>query len=262
MNMKKTAIAAALVSTMAVASTAAQADIITMNFSGLFSLGNASGDIQLNGDSTYEGGFRTQVSGTGYFDTATGQGSASIDPFSFFGGGLASATNTVFQAIGGVDASGNSMGPGTGSLVAGQMGFNWNGNQGIPVTLILDAAGFFASIQPVGSTWTVGANCTGCATSATADWAFFGQSGTIGAVPMAMTTYNTAGTTLGSIFPLSTDGIAGSPMTTAPFQGFNADFDFTSMTATNTGTVPVPAAVWLFGSGLVGLAGVARRRRS
>ena len=29
-----------------------------------------------------------------------------------------------------------------------------------------------------------------------------------------------------------------------------------------TSEVPVPAAVWLFGSGLLGLAGVARRRKS
>ncbi|HHJ16538.1 MAG TPA: VPLPA-CTERM sorting domain-containing protein, partial [Gammaproteobacteria bacterium] len=28
------------------------------------------------------------------------------------------------------------------------------------------------------------------------------------------------------------------------------------------GAVPVPAAAWLFGSGVVGLAGVARRRRN
>ena len=38
------------------------------------------------------------------------------------------------------------------------------------------------------------------------------------------------------------------------FNGFNANFDFT--------VVPVPAAVWLFGSGLLGLVGVARRKKS
>lgn len=32
------------------------------------------------------------------------------------------------------------------------------------------------------------------------------------------------------------------------------------LTGTHVGEVPVPAAVWLFGSGLIGLAGVARRR--
>ena len=49
------------------------------------------------------------------------------------------------------------------------------------------------------------------------------------------------------------DGILGTGMIDGPFPGFNANFDFTA--------VPVPAAVWLFGSGLVGLVGVARRRR-
>jgi hypothetical protein len=63
-------------------------------------------------------------------------------------------------------------------------------------------------------------------------------------------------------------------MPTAPFPGFNANFDIMSMhvsqcTDTGTGTdacptvaaVPVPAAVWLFGSGLLGLVGIARRKK-
>ena len=40
------------------------------------------------------------------------------------------------------------------------------------------------------------------------------------------------------------------------FPGFNANFNFTAA------AVPVPAAVWLFGSGLLGLVGVARRKKS
>ena len=51
-------------------------------------------------------------------------------------------------------------------------------------------------------------------------------------------------------------------MTTAPFPGQNAAFDFTSITASNASVIPVPAAVWLFGSGLLGLVGVARRRKA
>ena len=54
-------------------------------------------------------------------------------------------------------------------------------------------------------------------------------------------------------------GIGGSPMPDGPFQGHNFNFDITSLTVTS---VPVPAAVWLFGSGLLGLIGVARRKRS
>lgn len=52
------------------------------------------------------------------------------------------------------------------------------------------------------------------------------------------------------------DGIRGVGMIDGPFVGFNANFDF------EVAAVPVPAAVWLFGSGLLGLVGVARRRKS
>ena len=52
------------------------------------------------------------------------------------------------------------------------------------------------------------------------------------------------------------------------FFGFSMGFDFSqdgtataiSTDVINTSVVPVPAAVWLFGSGLIGLVGVARRR--
>ena len=50
------------------------------------------------------------------------------------------------------------------------------------------------------------------------------------------------------------DGIAGIGMIDGAFPGFSANFNLT------TSAVPVPAAVWLFGSGLLGLVGVARRK--
>ncbi|VAW52066.1 hypothetical protein MNBD_GAMMA05-608 [hydrothermal vent metagenome] len=264
MNLKKSAIAAAVVAVVG-APTIASADTISMTFTGAFTLIGGTGGVNPNGDSIVPGlfdgssgfdgiGSRTPVSGTATFDTTTGAGSATISEFSFFGNGLASATTVSFQAIG------DGMGGSAGTLVAGVMGFNWNGSFQIPVTLIFDAAGFFTSAAGTvsGDSWTVGAGCLNCATSATPN-TLFGSA--IGAVPMAMTGFDTAGTTLGSLFPLSdTGGIAGSPMTTAPFPGQNAAFDFTSISATNT-TVPVPAAAWLFGSGLLGLVGVARRRR-
>ena len=51
------------------------------------------------------------------------------------------------------------------------------------------------------------------------------------------------------------------------YQNTNATWSFSaesatlySMSVTSVATVPVPAAVWLFGSGLIGLFGVARRK--
>lgn len=51
-------------------------------------------------------------------------------------------------------------------------------------------------------------------------------------------------------------GVSGYPMQNGPFSGSNPIFNGT------VSAVPVPAAVWLMGSGLVGLVGVARRRKA
>ncbi len=78
------------------------------------------------------------------------------------------------------------------------------------------------------------------------------------------------GTTTGirviNVWDVNADGsltAAGIPgMENGPFPGFNAAFDLSATGLITTSPVPVPAAVWLFGSGLVGLAGIARRRKS
>jgi hypothetical protein len=48
--------------------------------------------------------------------------------------------------------------------------------------------------------------------------------------------------------------LPGAAMIDGPFPGFCGNFDFH--------VVPIPAAVWLFGSGLVGLTGASRRKKS
>lgn len=55
------------------------------------------------------------------------------------------------------------------------------------------------------------------------------------------------------------DGIIGNAMIAGPFPGFSAVFNGT---LTGQYVVPIPAAVWLFGSGLLGLIGIARRKRA
>lgn len=59
----------------------------------------------------------------------------------------------------------------------------------------------------------------------------------------------------------NSDGIMGIPMPAGgPFAGFNANFN-ANLSPTPDAVVPIPAAAWLFGSGLLGLAGVARRKK-
>lgn len=51
------------------------------------------------------------------------------------------------------------------------------------------------------------------------------------------------------------DGILGVPMLDGPFKGFSWSYDLTITPQ----AVPVPPAIWLLGSGIIGLIGVGRR---
>ena len=266
MNLKKTALSMALGAALGLSATASQAIVIDMDYSGLFTMLDSSGTQLQNtsypyyGDPTWGYGLRTQISGTMQFDTDTGYGTGTVTPFEFFQGGQAVASGVEFQAVG--DGLG-----GPGSLMLGNMSFAWNGNV-ITTQIVLDGAGLFAEVPTiaVGDVY----DATSCAASgACATPASEGiKKGKypIGPAPIATSTFNTAGqtgttTTLGQLSLGSDDGVGGSPMDNGPFSGFNANFDMTTVTVTGVSAVPVPAAVWLFGSGLVGLAGVARRRK-
>ena len=67
-----------------------------------------------------------------------------------------------------------------------------------------------------------------------------------------------------NVWDINADGsltaVSAPGMENGPFGGFNAAFNLSAPGLVSE--VPVPAAVWLFGSGLIGLAGIARRRKA
>jgi hypothetical protein len=91
--------------------------------------------------------------------------------------------------------------------------------------------------------------------------AFIGSSGTSDASLNLYGTGAVQGATLGStssLYGLTSDG------TSADLAYLLGTFSFNGTTLTFTGestAVPIPAAAWLFGSGLLGLLGISRRRR-
>jgi hypothetical protein len=309
----KSAIAGALGVTALAASSVASAGVLSANWAGTFTLLTDSGGALANfGAGNGINQYVTVVSGTLQFDDITGAGTATLVPFNF----LSNAASVPFQATSiNMQAIGNGMG-GAGSLVLANMLFNWNGSVGVPVSLVMDAAGFFASEYTSG-----GANSATPATDGT--YIGLSQPGGYtnalgylqqGKMPIVTTAYNAtngAGCSLGSCLgntvsgtlplvvdtaantydyvgggsgaPVNTGGaIGGNPMQAGPLQGFSANFNVGTISPTGYSTttslaancnfdpsgnlcapaVPVPAAAWLFGSGLLGLMGVARRRKT
>jgi len=309
-----TALATAIGATSMLAATSANARVNYFAWDGFFTMISAGGSTLANTSLTNKGAnqHQTAVTGTMAFDSASGVGTATLNGFDFFNGTLpAEAIGIKMQAIG--DGLG-----GAGTLVLGNMIFNWDGNNGIPVSIVLDAAGFFIGSQN-GDLAANGklnqAIVAGYGAAPASDGTYVGTSvaGTdagyllLGPVPMATTEFDTTNIN-GCVFtncanndssgglPLITDtapngqqflrgdgiGLGGSPMQDGPFKLKNANFDVTELRFTGFDdnlvmiqnctfvagdacdpvAVPVPAAVWLFGSGLLGLVGVARRKKS
>jgi hypothetical protein len=255
----------------------AQADIVTGTWLGVETFLAPNGEFVANTDigaclsptqvPGYTGGCnRSALSGTLTFDTAAGTGSATVDPHSWGGNG-----NFVFAPVSFLTIGNGAGGPG--SLMLGNTTLDWNGTNGIPVSFVFDAAGFLGALS---AGLAISQNVTGGATPASDN----GDGAFPGGALIATTTWNTAnipGSVLGSnpsgTLPLTANTIGGDPLFVGPFPGFNFNFDFASLhvtgcTDTGTGTnacasaVPIPAAVWLFGSGLLGLIGIARRGRA
>jgi hypothetical protein len=275
--MKKSIIASAVITSMMNLSSPVQAAVLDFGWSGLLTVLNTSNRPVWNtsypyyGDPTWGYGVRTQISGTMSLDTVTGTGVATVTPFDFFSGGQLVIHDMRMQIIG--DGFG-----GQGSLILSNMLFDWNANDNISLDVVLDAAGLFTALPTMlpGSMidqTTCAVMGSGCTIAAT-DSMRVGMSSyyPMGAIPVATTTYNVnnAGTAIGGgTYPDSPNGviydandtIGGSPIDNGPFLGFGANFDMLSVTLIDINPVPIPASIWLFVSGILGLAGVAGRRK-
>jgi hypothetical protein len=231
-------------------------------------------------------GARTPVSGTMKFDWVTGAGVGTINPF-FFGGDVPGSgpgthvvqmLNVSFLTVDTV-----------GTLV-GTMLMSWNGG-GHSVSIVLDGSGLFQSLNDLLAGGPTNVVSGVGALPATNDTDF----GTtkiplfhpLGPAPVATKTTNALGC---EALPLATqvsfdsivrneanlalcdlsqdDGIGGSPVVSTAIANSNINLDMTSVhydfviVCTSCPPVPVPPAVWLFGSGLLGLIGLARRKRT
>ena len=211
--------------------------LFTMLDPGGVPLGNTS--YPYYGDPTWGYGLRTQLTGTITIDPATMSGSIAIAPFEFFNGGPAVAHDITFT-----DASSDPLNTGGATLLLGNMKFDWSGSNDIPVTLVWDATGLMTAINSglaVSDVVSGGAACATCATPAS-NGITKGKF-PIGPVPMATTSFDTSNTgapNYTATLPLVNDtaSIGGSPMQAGPFPGFNANFDFTSLTLISDGSGP------------------------
>ena len=259
----KTLLTTALLSS-ALTAIPASAAVYQFHFTGQYTLVDASGvamDQQpISSTLTYD-----DTSGTGF------SADLAIENFDTFGA-TASIYSISLQREAGTD------------LIVGNMLADWNFNFGIPLSMVWDASGLFNAIDYglqagdviSGTNLKRGGVVVADVQSATpaSDGLGFGFSVlNQGPAPLAVTTWNTTtlctpgsdciGNALSGGAPSVDDGIAGSPMIDEPFIGLNVNFDIgsgNSLTVLSVTTVPVPAAAWLFASGLLGLIGIARRK--
>jgi len=237
-----------------------QASIINFDFTGRLIVADSLGGVMYNNGLAY-----TDISASLTFDTVTGVGGNS-------------ASNALSITMNGADFFGapptfhdvSMTRQGTSNLIDGVILVDWNGNYDMPLYIEWDATGLFNAVDLGLQTGDVlsGTNL------------YYDTNGN-GVYDLGIDTYRAD---IGSAIPYSDTltgplpaffgGGGGGPapmaatvnsigLTTGPFPGIKGYFDIgtgNSIHITSVSAVPVPAAVWLFGSGLLGLIGVARRK--
>ncbi len=281
--MKTQIVSAVCASLLAMAAAPALATQITFSWTGQFTVVDGFGGIWSNG---VTGNPQTPVTGSFTFDTANPDLSTmtvSLDPFSFYD---PNDTDTTITHTGMTYVGTN--------LLFGQFGLNWcgdlsdgNGRQcyNMDMGVVWDVTGLSNAINYTpgglqvgdvisgdtvlrnGSPWYSG---IGSATPATDGMIFNFQTQESlqqGPAPMATTTMD-YGWYIGYygdlLYGLYNDGTPGMVLGGMPYDQYaSASLDIgsgNSMEVTNI--VPVPTAVWLFGTGLLGLIGISRRKKA
>ena len=260
---------------------------ITFDWTGQFTvLGQNNGDyfVWSNGVTELP---QTEVSGSFKFDTANpnlSEMEITLDSFSFYADSGVPDTSIVLDSLQELSYT---------SLLA-DFTLNWSGNLGdglgmqdyaMDMDVIWDITGLRNAIDFTpgglqqgdiisGDTVTRGGNSIyggiGSAIPATDGIIFDYQTGAFlnqGPAPMATTTedYGYYMDYWGNLqYGFSDDGVAGMVVEGMPYDQYaSISLDIGSGNSmTVTSVVPVPAAVWLFGSGLIGLIGFAKRKKA
>ena len=244
----------------------ASAAIIDFHFTGQYTLVDPFGAVM----------DQQSISSTLTYDSGSGAGSSptlTISNFDTFGA-TADIYSISLQRVTGTN------------FIVGNMLADWNSNFGVPLSMVWDASGLINAINfglqagdvISGTNLQRNGNTifdVGSATPASDGLPFSTGSLNQGPAPLAVTTLNTATLCtpnidcIGNAFsggePFTDDGIAGSPMIDGNFMGLNVNFDIgsgNSLTVLSISNIPVPGAIWLFGSGLLGLIGISRRKKA
>ncbi len=281
---------AGAVATLLLATTPTDADAAVLQFdwTGSFTMLNRFGDTLMNSsiNAKQANQYQTPISGTLTLDTDAGNGSMTIAPFDWQNQPAelpAYFHDIQFELIG--DGAG-----GAGSLVLGNMLYDWNGNTNISVSMVWDMLGL---LDAVAGGVSLGSQIGGVGVAPASDGTLSPHNGGTylmqGPVPVATTDYDTtsvAGCEVlncinvlpSGVLPLvedtvfnqfkSTDeysyyGIGGSPVMDGPWSLKSFNIDIAQLTVTDiVSEVPVLPSVWLFGTGLAGVLFCGVRRKA
>ena len=243
----------------------AYADIVTFDFTGRMTVVDSLGGVVGGGSDGYtpisaQLTLDTLYSSPGTFNPNDLVGTSTLNITvndSFFG----ITTPAVFHdvSLSYVDAS----------TVNGNFLADWNNNNNMPGEIVWDVSGLTTAVLfglQVGDTISGNEMFRDFDGDGTAETRVIDNLNS--AIPYADTlTYSPIvypDFTLQGPAPMAaTDATPG--LSSGPFVGIRVLLDIgsgNSMTVSSISAVPVPAAVWLFGSGLIGLIGVARRKKS